>query len=147
MNFSPSLVGCMISAGNHSFELVRRSRECVLNVPTARLVDTVVSIGNCSGSKTDKFKAFDLAIDPAEYVAAPLLRDCFASFECTLVEDSLVDRYNFFVFEIVRAHVAAKPINPSTLHYTGDGEFMVAGKIISRKHLFKPSMLGNGRDS
>jgi len=28
-----------------------------------------------------------------------------------------------------------------TLHYTGDGVFMVSGKIISRKKLFRPGML------
>ena len=27
----------------------------------------------------------------------------------------------------------------------GDGEFMVAGKIVSRRALFRPAMLGNGR--
>ena len=39
------------------------------------------------------------------------------------------------------AHVARRPKNPQTLHYTGDGVFMVAGKIISRKSLFRPGML------
>jgi hypothetical protein len=28
-----------------------------------------------------------------------------------------------------------------TLHYTGDGVFMVAGKIISRRSQFRPEML------
>ncbi|MDP2377173.1 flavin reductase family protein, partial [Reyranella sp.] len=30
MEFAPSLVGCVIAGGNHSFELVRRSGECVI---------------------------------------------------------------------------------------------------------------------
>ena len=29
MEFTPSLVGCVIAAANHSFEFVRRSGECV----------------------------------------------------------------------------------------------------------------------
>ena len=37
MEFTPSLVGCVISDANHSFEMIRRSRECVINVPTADL--------------------------------------------------------------------------------------------------------------
>ncbi|WP_437928780.1 flavin reductase [Sorangium sp. So ce291] len=41
MEFAPSLVGCMISSGNHSFELIRRSKECVINVPTVDLAETV----------------------------------------------------------------------------------------------------------
>ena len=50
MEFVPSLIGCMISGGNHSFELIRKSKECVINLPTLELSKTVVSIGNCSGT-------------------------------------------------------------------------------------------------
>jgi len=52
-----------------------------------------------------------------------------------------VERYNFFIFEIIKAHVASAPKHPETLHYTGDGIFMVSGKIISRRPLFRPEML------
>lgn len=45
MEFVPSLVGCMISAGNHSHEMIRRSGECTINVPTAALTSKVVGIG------------------------------------------------------------------------------------------------------
>ena len=46
LEFTPSLVGCLISSGNHSHELVRRSKECVINIPTVDLAATVVGIGN-----------------------------------------------------------------------------------------------------
>ena len=42
MEFTSSLVGCVIAGGNYSFDLVRKSRECVINLPTAALTDTVV---------------------------------------------------------------------------------------------------------
>lgn len=141
LEFSPSLVGLMISAGNHSFSLVRASGECVINLPTTALTDTVVGIGNTTGAQIDKFAEFGLTAAPAEQVAAPLIADCHACFECRLREDALVDAYNFFVFEIVKAHVAASPEHPETLHYMGDGTFMVSGEIISRRELFKPEML------
>ncbi len=53
----------------------------------------------------------------------------------------MVDRYNLFVFEVVKAHVAAVPKYPRTLHYTGDGQFMTAGKAISRRASFRPALL------
>lgn len=136
MEFSPSLVGCVIASANHSFGLIRQSRECVINLPTAALVDVVAKIGNSTGAEIDKFDAFGLTAEPAQQVGAPLVRECHASFECKLVDDALVERYNFFVFEVVQAHVAASPRQPQTLHYTGDGTFMVSGKTIRRKALF-----------
>ncbi len=60
MEFTPSLIGCYIWSENHSFEMVRRSRECVFNVPTVELAPKVVGIGNCSGADVDKFARFGL---------------------------------------------------------------------------------------
>lgn len=141
LEFSPSLVGLMISSGNHSFRMIRETGECVINLPTTELTDTVVRIGNTSGADIDKFSEFGLTSDQASSVKPPLIRECHASFECRLHDDALVDRYNFFIFEVVKAHVAKTPEHPETLHYTGDGVFMVSGKIISRRTLFRPGML------
>ncbi|MBS0220941.1 MAG: flavin reductase family protein [Proteobacteria bacterium] len=141
LEFTPSLVGLMISNGNHSHEMIRRSKECVINVPTTKLTDTVAGIGNCSGSEVDKFERFDLTKVPASRVAAPLIRECHASFECHLHDAAMISHYNFFIFEVVQAHVAARPKHPETLHYTGDGVFMVAGRTVSRRSMFRPGML------
>ncbi len=136
LEFSPSLFGCLISSGNHSHEMIRKSGECVINLPTTALTDIVARIGNCTGSSVDKFAEFGLTAGSAEKVSAALIEECHASFECRLYDDVLVDKYNYFIFEIVKAHVARRPTHPETLHYTGDGVFMVAGKIIDRRRLF-----------
>lgn len=141
MEFSPSLVGCVISSANHSFEMIRRSRECVINLPTTALTDEVIGIGNCSGAEVDKFARFGLTAEEAKKVKAPLIRECHAHFECRLADDRLVGKYDFFIWEVVRARVAVSPRHPRTLHYTGDGVFMVSGKIISRRRRFRPEML------
>jgi flavin reductase (DIM6/NTAB) family NADH-FMN oxidoreductase RutF len=141
MEFTPSLVGCMISGGNHSFEMIRNSRECVINLPTTALTDEVIGIGNTTGAKIDKFREFGLTAGEAAEVGAPLIRECHASFECRLHDAALVTRYNFFIFQVVKAHVAPSPKYPETLHYTGDGVFMLSGKVISRRSQFRPGML------
>jgi flavin reductase (DIM6/NTAB) family NADH-FMN oxidoreductase RutF len=141
MEFSPSLVGCLVSAANHSFELIRNSGECVINLPTTALTDTVVRIGNTSGADIDKFREFGLTAGKAKRVKAPLIEECHASFECRLYDDALVERYNFFIFEVVKAYVAPRPEHPETLHYKGAGVFMVSGDIIDKKALFRPGML------
>ncbi|HEX5364379.1 MAG TPA: flavin reductase family protein [Gallionella sp.] len=135
MEFSPSLVGCIISSANHSFEMVRRSRECVINVPTTALIDEVVGIGTTTGTEIDKFDHFGLTAGAADSVKAPLIRECHANFECKLADARMVDKYNFFIWEVVSAHVAASPKHPETLHYKGEGTFMVAGRIFHRRKL------------
>jgi flavin reductase (DIM6/NTAB) family NADH-FMN oxidoreductase RutF len=130
MEFSPSLIGCIISNQNHSFEMIKKSKECVINIPTQDMAKKVVGIGNCSGSETDKFKKFKLSAIPATKVGAPLIQECYASFECKISDSQLVNRYNFFIFEVVKAHVALSPKYPRTLHFRGDGVFMLSGRSI-----------------
>jgi flavin reductase (DIM6/NTAB) family NADH-FMN oxidoreductase RutF len=120
---------------------VRRSKECVINVPTFDLVKTVIGIGNTHGPEIDKFERFKLTAVDATKVKAPLIAECFASFECKLIDTSLIKRYQVFVFKVVKAHVATSPRYPTTVHYRGDGVFMVSGRNVSYRKLFKPEML------
>lgn len=128
MEFVPSLIGCMISNANHSFELIKKSKECVINIPTIEFSKTVVDIGNCSGSEVDKFEKFNVKTTKGKIVDAPLLTDCFANFECRLYDSKLVKNYNFFIFEIVEALVATSPKYPKTIQYRGDSHFVKSGQ-------------------
>lgn len=130
MEFTPSLIGCIISNQNYSFEMVKKSKECVINLPTQDLAKKVVGIGNCSGEEVDKFKKFKLTPVPASKVDAPLIQECYANFECKIVDTKLVNKYNFFILEVKKAHVATSPKYPATLHFRGEGVFMLSGRSI-----------------
>jgi flavin reductase (DIM6/NTAB) family NADH-FMN oxidoreductase RutF len=141
MEFQPSLVGCIIAEGNHSHGMIRASRECVINIPTFDLTKQVVSIGNCTGAEVDKFTRFKLTPIPAAMVKAPLIKECHANFECRLADAALVRKYNYFIFEVVKAHAATTPKVPRTIHYRGDGAFMVSGREVSFRKMFKADNL------
>lgn len=130
MEFEPPLVGCLVSGRNFSFEALRATKECVLNIPTVKLAKQVVGVGECSGRKVDKFAKFGLTPQPAALVGAPLIAECWASLECRVVDTRMVNRYNFFVLEVVKAWVDPKEKDPRTLHHRGRGRFMVAGATI-----------------
>ncbi|MGE0289719.1 MAG: flavin reductase family protein [Bradyrhizobium sp.] len=142
MEFSPALVGCLISGANHSHDLIRNSRQCVINIPTVDIAETVVKIGNSSGRDIDKFAEFGFTPRSGTHVRAPLIEECYANFECTLADAAWVNKYNVFVFEVVKAHVATSPKVPRTIHYRGDGEFMISGEETKKyRRLFRPGML------
>lgn len=94
MEFEPPLVGCIISEQNYSFELLKKSKECVLNIPTVELADKVVRCGNLSGRTHDKFKLLSLTPAPASIVKAPLIAECYANLECKLVDTRMANKYN-----------------------------------------------------
>jgi flavin reductase (DIM6/NTAB) family NADH-FMN oxidoreductase RutF len=142
MEFAPSRIGCYIWSENHSFGMIRKSRQCVINIPTVELAAKVVGIGNSSGRHVDKFAEFGLTPEKAAKVKAPLVAECYANFECKLVDSSLINKYSLFVWEVVKAHVATSPKYPRTIHYRGDGVFMISGANTSRyRRLFKSQNL------
>jgi flavin reductase (DIM6/NTAB) family NADH-FMN oxidoreductase RutF len=139
LEFTPSLIGCLISSGNHSHVMVRKSRECVVNVPTVDLAAKVAGIGNCSGAAVDKFDRFELTAVKASKVEAPLIAECHANLECELVQ--FYDKCDLFIFEVVKACARPRPKYPRTIHYRGDGMFMVAGRSLNLRRKFRPGML------
>ena len=142
MGFEPSLIGCYIWSENHSFDMIRKSKECVINIPTTDLGTKVVGIGNTSGREVDKFAKFKLTARRGARVNAPLIEECYANFECRLVDSSLIRKYSLFVLEVMKAHVPASPKFPQTLHYRGDGLFMISGPTLSKyRKLFEPQNL------
>jgi flavin reductase (DIM6/NTAB) family NADH-FMN oxidoreductase RutF len=141
MQFTPSLIGCFIVGYNYSYDMIRKSGECVINLPTVDLINEVIGIGNCHGPSVDKFKKFKLTAVPASTVKAPLIKECYANFECRVKDKKFLSAYSFFILEVVKAHVTVSPKYPKTVHYTGDGVFMVSGKHINHAKKFKPENL------
>jgi flavin reductase (DIM6/NTAB) family NADH-FMN oxidoreductase RutF len=130
MEFEPPLVGCVISDRNHSFGVLKATKECVINIPTVELAAQVVGCGNTSGRKLDKFKRFGLTPVAASLVQAPLIDECYAALECRLADTRLVAKYCFFILEVQQAWIERSCKDPRTLHHRGKGAFMVAGRTI-----------------
>ncbi|MFI5181494.1 MAG: flavin reductase family protein [Thermoanaerobaculia bacterium] len=130
IDFEPPLVGCVISNRNHSFGLLKATRECVLNIPSVEMAEKVVGCGNTTGAKIDKFAKFFLTPIPAARVGAPLIEECFANLECRVVDTRLVARYCLFVLEVIKAWIDPAVKHPRTIHHLGRGNFMVAGERI-----------------
>ncbi len=97
VEFEPPLVACIVSSANHSFAVLRATKECVIAIPALELAPKVLQVGNCSGRDVEKFERFGLTPAPAERVAPPLLRECFANLECKVADTRFVNKYNLFV--------------------------------------------------
>lgn len=130
MEFEPPLVGCIVSGRHLTFDLLRASRVCVINVPAADLARQVVGCGNVSGRRVDKFRRFGLTPVPSACVAAPRVDECWASLECRIADSRWVAKYNMFVLEVVTAWIDRSVRRPRTLHHEGWGVFAIAGERI-----------------
>ena len=133
VEFEPPLVACVVSNANHSFAALRATGECVIAIPALELAPKVVGVGNCSGRDLDKFAAFGLTPVPPKRVAPPLLAECFANLECKVADTRLVNRYNLFILEVLKAWRDPAQKNPKTVHHHGYGTFVADGETIKLK--------------
>lgn len=130
IDFEPPLCGLVISDRNYTFNMVKETKECVINIPTVELIKQVVGVGNTTGSKVDKFKKFELTQEPASKVKAPMIGQCFANLECKIVDMTMAAQYNIFICQIVQAWIITAKKRQRTIHHCGNGVFVVDGKVI-----------------
>jgi flavin reductase (DIM6/NTAB) family NADH-FMN oxidoreductase RutF len=130
IDFEPPIVGCVVSNRNLTFNILKATKECVINIPTVELAGKVVGCGNTSGRDIDKFKTFGLTTAAASKVDAPLINECYANLECRIVDARMAPKYNFFILEVIKAWIDPERKQPRTIHHLGRGVFMVAGKTI-----------------
>lgn len=101
----------------------------MLAVPTIDLMEKAVSIGDCSGTKVDKFKKFGLTPLPARDVKAPLISECLACIECRVTD--YLEPQSIFVLDGRRAWIDNERKERRTFHASGDGTFVVDGNIVT----------------
>ena len=100
----------------------------------------VIGLGTMGAGIVEVFARNGIDVIAVE-VDAPGIGECHARFECRLHETRITADYPLFVWRVVAAHAARRPKWPRTVHYRGDGQFMVSGDARSRRVLFNPEML------
>ncbi len=130
VDFTP-LFAITTGPWNYSYAALRKTRECVIAIPTVDLIDTVVGVGTCSGADTDKFERFGLTRVKGRHVRAPLIRECLANIECKVID--IVKKHSIVVLEGVAAYFDGSRKEKRTLHAIGDGTFIVDGRRLDRR--------------
>jgi len=130
VDFTP-LFAMTTGPWNYSYAALRKSRECIISIPTVDLIDQVVGVGTCSGADTDKFEKFGLTPVKGEHVSAPLIKECLANIECKVID--IVKRHNIVVLEGVAAYFDSSRKEKRTIHAIGDGTFVLDGRKLDRR--------------
>ncbi len=132
MDFTPVFA---ITTGewNHSFDALRKTKECTIAIPTLDMLDKVIGVGTCSGKDTDKFAKFKLTPVPGKVVKSPLIKECLANIECKVID--IIKKHNIVVLEAVAAYIDTTRKEKRMVHAVGDGTFIVDGRKIDRRKL------------
>ena len=137
MDFTPKFA---ITTGpwNYSYAALRKSKECVISIPTIDLLDQVVGVGTCSGADTNKFEKFGLTPVAGKYVRSPLIKECLANIECKVID--IVKKHNIVVLEGIAAYFDNSRKEKRTIHAIGDGTFVVDGRKLNRREMMRSKL-------
>jgi len=101
----PSLVGVGIAPSRYSFDMIRQSREYVVNVVDEKLMDAVRICGEKSGREVDKFKLAKLTPEKGIRVKAPCIKESPVSIECKVIQEVEAGDHVWFLGEVLATHV------------------------------------------
>ena len=80
----PPIVIVCVSKESYTSELIKMTKEFVINIPTKKFLKALWICGKISGKDTDKFKKAGLKITDAKKVRPPVIKECAGYIECRL---------------------------------------------------------------
>lgn len=137
LDFTPQFAICT-GPWNWSWRALVDSKECVLAIPGADLLDTAIGIGTCSGREVDKFVRFGLTRQPASEVKAPLIGECLGQVECRVRE--VLQPSGIVVLDGLAAWHDPTRTDQRRLHAVGDGSFTADGERFDRHEAMKAKL-------
>lgn len=85
----------------HSYGMLKRTNEFVINLTTAKLAKEVDYVGIYTGAKVDKFKECKLTKVESKEVSAPTIAECPLALECRVIEVIPMGTHDVFIADIV----------------------------------------------
>lgn len=111
LNTNPAMVYISIRPIRHSYNLIKESREFVINLTNKQLAYATDWCGVRSGEKFDKFKEMKLHKEKAHFVKAPLIKESPVSIECKVKDIIKLGSHDMFVAEVLSIDADEKYID------------------------------------
>lgn len=111
---NPPMCSISIRPERHSYDIIKKSGEFVVNLSTARLAKATDWCGVKSGRDFDKFKTLNLTPMKASEVDAPLILESPVNLECKVKQIIPLGSHDLFLAEILVVNVDTNLIDPKT---------------------------------
>lgn len=90
-----------------SYQYIKESGECVINLPTKDMVKIVDYCGVVSGKKEDKIKHFNLQLNEGISISTPSLESSPVALECKVKSITQLGTHDLFLLEVLNVKVDA----------------------------------------
>ena len=111
---NPPMCYISIQPRRHSYEIIKKNMEFVINLTNRELAYATDWCGVKSGKDVNKFKEMKLTPSKAQLVKAPLIEESPVNIECVVKEIKSLGSHDMFIAEVVAVNVDPKYLHPIT---------------------------------
>ena len=140
INTDPAMVYISVRPTRYSYQIIKESKEFVINLTTKDLAYATDWCGVKTGAKVDKFKEMKLTKEKANFLKCPMIKESPVSVECKVKEIKELGSHHMFIAEVVAINADEKyiddkgafDISKCNLIAYSNGNYYSLGKKIGR---------------
>ena len=140
LNTNPAIAYISVRPERHSYDIIKKTGEFVINLTNERLAYATDWCGVKSGAKVDKFKELNLHKENANHVKCPLLKESPVSIECKVREIKELGSHHMFIADVLSIDADKKYIDKNgsfdiskcNLITYANGNYYILGKKIGK---------------
>jgi flavin reductase (DIM6/NTAB) family NADH-FMN oxidoreductase RutF len=107
ISLKPLMVAIAVNPAAFTHDLIDKSNEFAINVPTGDIARAVKQAGSISSRDVDKFKLIGLHPISSQKITAPLVEECIGHLECGVIERFTPGDHTIFIATVLAAQVEA----------------------------------------
>jgi len=108
INTNPAMVYISVRPERYSYEIIKKSKEFVINLTNEQLAYATDWCGVKSGKNVDKFKEMHLTKQKANFVNCPMIEESPVSIECKVKEIKKLGSHDMFIAEVLAVNADEK---------------------------------------
>lgn len=108
INTNPAMVYISVRPERYSYEIIKKSKEFVINLTNEELAFATDWCGVKSGRNVDKFKMMNLTKQKANFVNCPMIEEAPVSIECKVKEIKKLGSHDMFIAEVLAVNADEK---------------------------------------
>jgi len=137
----PAMCYISIRPNRHSYDIIKKHGEFVINLTTQDLAYATDWCGVKSGKDFNKFKEMNLTPGKSKEIKAPIIEESPLSIECKLTQIVELGSHDMFIAKVVNVQADEKYIDPESGQFRLDkakpiayshGHYYELGKLIGR---------------
>ena len=107
----PAMTSISVRPERHSYEIIKRTGEFVINLTTEKLAYATDFCGIKSGRSVNKFERMKLTPRPGKNIKAPLIVESPVNIECQVTEIKKLGSHDLFLAKVLCVHADQQYMN------------------------------------